>query len=280
MSYPIVSDQLADFASWLKQEEHSAGTIDKYLRDVRRFAQWLAGRAVSKALVIEWRESLQEKGYAAVTINSMLAALHAYFRFAGIDGCRVKYLRVQHRLFRSKARELTRQDYRHLLAAARASGQHVLALIMETICATGIRVSELSYITVEAVRAGRAEVTLKGKVRTILLSEKLCQRLMNFIRANKITHGQIFRTVGDAALSRQKIWAKMKRLAKQAGVLPSKVFPHNLRHLFAQRYYQKTHDIARLADLLGHSSIETTRIYLAASGSDCARELDQLGLVL
>ncbi|MEE0435964.1 MAG: tyrosine-type recombinase/integrase [Peptococcaceae bacterium] len=275
----ITPEQLDAFRRTLQQEERSPGTIDNYLRHVHAFAAWLSGRAISKMLVLEWRDTLQYRGYAAITINTMLAALHSYFRFAGVQDCRVKYLRVQRKLFRSKERELTLWEYRKLIATARSSGQNVLALMMETLCATGMRVSELAYITAETVQQGRTDISLKGKIRTIVLSEKLRRRLLNYMRAHKITHGSLFLTVGDAKVSRHTIWAKMKRLAKIAGVLSSKVFPHNLRHLFAQRYYQQTHDIARLADLLGHSSIETTRIYLAVSDSDCAKELDQLGLV-
>lgn len=233
----IVSDQLDDFAVWLKQEEHSPGTIEGYLRHVRAFAKWLAGRTISKSLVIEWRDTLQNLGYAAITINNILATLHSYFRFAGVNDYRVKYLRVQRMLFRSKERELTLWEYRKLIATARSSGQNVLALMMETLCATRIRVFELAYITTDAVKCGRADISFKGKIRTIVLPEKLRRRLLNYIRANKITHGQVFLTVSHAAIVRQNIWAKMKRLAKMAGVLSSKVFPHNLRHLFALRYY-------------------------------------------
>ena len=259
MSHTIL-DQLSDYADWLIQEERSAATAEKYLRSLRRFALWLNDRPLCKTNVLAWRAHLQEKGYAPGTINTMLAALHSYFRFAEITDCSVKYLRVQRTLFRD-------------------SGQHQLALVIETICATGIRVSELRYITTEALANGRADITLKGKIRTILLSRALQRKLRRYTRKNKTTHGAIFSTVGGKPCTRYQIWAQMKRLSAVAHVAKTKIFPHNLRHLFAVQFYQKHRDIVRLADMLGHSSVETTRIYLAASTDECARALDQLGLV-
>lgn len=258
MSHTIL-DQLSDYADWLIQEERSAATAEKYLRSLRRFALWLNDRPLCKTNVLAWRAHLQEKGYAPGTINTMLAALHSYFRFAEITDCSVKYLRVQRTLFRDSDRALSLDDYHRLVRAAHSTGQHQLALIIETICATGIRVSELRHITTEALANGRADIALKGKIRTILLSRALQRKLRRYTRKNKITHGAIFSTV--------------------AHVAKTKIFPHNLRHLFAVQFYQKHRDIVRLADMLGHSSVETTRIYLAASTDECARALDQLGLV-
>lgn len=274
------SDPLQGFAAYLAKEDHSPGTIDKYLRDVRRFLHWLDGSTISKECVLAWRTHLQTQGYAAITINGMLAALHSYFNYAGLNHCRVKYLRVQRRLFRDRSRELTRSDYVTLLATARRHGRKTLALIMETLCATGIRVSELPYITLEAVQQGRADIALKGKIRTIFLPYKLCRKLIAYARAKKITRGELFITTDQQSISRYKIWAEMKRLCRLAGIAASKVFPHNLRHLFARTYYETHNDIVRLADVLGHSSIETTRIYLAVSASECARELERLELVV
>ena len=188
-------------------------------------------------------------------------------------------LKVQRRLFRDAGRELTRQEYERLLAAARARGQERLALLMEAICATGIRVSEVRYITVEAAQRGRTEISLKGKIRTILLPGKLCRKLLKYARKYKTVSGEIFLTRNGTSLSRRQIWTELKRLCKSAGVESAKVFPHNLRHLFATIFYRACKDIVRLADVLGHSSIETTRIYLVTSGAEHARQLERLGLV-
>ena len=278
MSHTIL-DQLSDYADWLIQEERSAATAEKYLRSLRRFALWLNERPLCKTNVLAWRAHLQEKGYAPGTINTMLAALHSYFRFADITECSVKYLRVQRPLFRDSARALSLDDYHRLVRAAYSIGQHQLALIIETICSTGIRVSELSAITAESVARGRADIHLKGKIRTILIPSKLCKKLTHYARLKKIAHGEIFLNADGKPMTRYQVWAEMKNLAKEAGVAPSKVFPHNLRHLFATVFYETFHDIARLADMLGHSSIETTRIYLAAPGSVCCRQLESLQLV-
>ena len=272
--------QLASYTAHLRREERSPGTIEKYLRDIRAFAGWLDGRPVSRELAAEWRDHLLSKDYAPVTINSMLAALNGLFHFLGWDECRVKFLKVQRRLFRDAGRELTRPEYDRLLAAAREQGRERLALLMETICATGIRVSEVKYLTVEAAQAGRAEISLKGKIRTILIPAKLCRKLLKYSKKQKIVSGEIFLTRNGTHLSRRQIWAEMKGLCRTAGVAPSKVFPHNFRHLFATAFYRASHDIVKLADVLGHSSIETTRIYLLTSGAEHQRQLDRLGLVL
>ena len=271
--------QLASYTAHLRREERSPGTIEKYLRDIRAFAGWLDGRPVSRELVAEWRDHLLSTDSAPVTINSMLAALNGLFHFLGWDECRAKFLKVQRRLFRDAGRELTRQEYERLLAAARARGQERLALLMEAICATGIRVSEVRYITVEAAQRGRTEISLKGKIRTILLPGKLCRKLLKYARKHKTASGEIFLTRNGTSLSRRQIWTELKRLCKSAGVESAKVFPHNLRHLFATIFYRACKDIVRLADVLGHSSIETTRIYLVTSGAEHARQLERLGLV-
>ena len=271
--------QLASYTAHLRREERSPGTIEKYLRDIRAFAGWLDGRPVSRELAAEWRDHLLSKDYAPVTINSMLAALNGLFHFLGWDECRAKFLKVQRRLFRDAGRELTRQEYERLLAAARARGQERLALLMEAICATGIRVSEVRYITVEAAQRGRTEISLKGKIRTILLPGKLCRKLLKYARKQKIASGEIFLTRNEKGISRRQIWAEMKALCDKAGVAPSKVFPHNLRHLFARTFYRVCRDVAKLADVLGHSSIETTRIYLISTGTEHAGTLARLGLV-
>nr|WP_264464831.1 tyrosine-type recombinase/integrase [Intestinimonas butyriciproducens] len=272
-------EQIITYRTWLAAEEKSAGTIEKYLRDIYGFFRWLNGEAVSKERALDWKAYLLERGYAPVTINSMLSAVNSLLHFLGWDDCRVKFLKIQRRLFREEQRVLTRAEYERLLEAARSLGRERLALLMETICATGIRVSEVRYITVEAVQRGRAEITLKGKIRTILIPNKLCRKLLKYAKKQKTASGEIFLTKGGMSLSRKQLWAEMKSLCKRAGVEPSKVFPHNLRHLFATCFYRACRDIVQLADVLGHSSIETTRIYLLTTGAEHAKHLERLGLV-
>ena len=271
--------QIQAFARHLRLEEKSEATMEKYLRDIRAFARWLDGREISKGLSAAWKAHLVERGYAPASINAKLSALNSLLEFLGLGGCRVKFLRVQRRLFRDAGRELTKAEYQRLLDTARTLGRDRLALVMETICAAGIRVSEVRYITVEAARSGQADIALKGKVRTILLPGKLCRKLLKYARQQKTASGEIFLTKSGKPLSRRQIWAEMKRLCLRAGVAPTKVFPHNLRHLFARTFYQATRDVAKLADVLGHSSIETTRIYLISTGAQHRRDLDRLRLV-
>lgn len=274
----LTAEQITAYGCWLRQEERASGTMEKYLRDIRSFFAWLDGRAVTKEIVTEWKEQLQTEK-AASTVNGVLAALNGLFRFLGWEDCRVRFLKVQRRLFRDSKRELTRNDYERLITAARERNQDRLALLMETICATGIRVSEVQYITVEAAQQGRTEISLKGKIRTIILPAKLCRKLLKYAKKNKTASGEVFLTRNGKPLSRRQIWAEMKALCKYADVEPSKVFPHNLRHLFATAFYRACKDIVKLADVLGHSSIETTRIYLLTSGVEHQRQLDRLGLV-
>lgn len=278
--FELTAEQIAAFGQYLRGEERSPGTVEKYLRDVRAFAAWLDGKAVTKEMAAGWKEHLIAENYAPVTINSMLSAINAFFAFAGREDCRVKFLKIQRRLFREQSKELTRAEYDRLTAAARALGRERLSLLIETICATGIRVSEVRYITLEAACSGRADIALKGKIRTILLPGKLCRKLQKYARKQKITSGEIFLTRRGRAMSRKQIWAEMKALCEKAGVEPSKVFPHNLRHLFARCFYRVCRDIARLADVLGHSSIETSRIYLLTTGEEHRRQMDCLRLVV
>ena len=275
----VPQEHLSAFARRLAEEERSAGTVEKYLRDAGAFLEWLAGGPVSREAVTGWKAHLVRSGYRPATINSMLAALNTFLRFIGLEDCRVRALRVQRRLFQSEERELSRQEYQRLLDTARTLGRDRLALVMETICAAGIRVSEVRYITAEAVREGRTEIALKGKIRTILLPNKLCRKLLKYAKQQKTASGEIFLTRNGTPLSRRQIWAEMKGVCKYVGVEPSKVFPHNLRHLFATAFYRASRDIVKLADVLGHSSIETTRIYLLTSGAEHQRQLDRLGLV-
>lgn len=275
----IKEQQIIGFTQKLHAEERAAGTIEKYQRDLRSFARWLGDLPLTKEAAAAWKEHLIATGYTPVTINSMLAALNAFLRITGREDCRVKFLKVQRRLFRDESRELSRGEYERLMSTAADLGRGRLVLLLETIAATGIRVSELHYITAEAVRHRRAQIALKGKLRTILLPAKFCRKLEKYARKEKIASGEIFLTKSGKPISRRQIWAEMKRLCKQANVAESKVFPHNLRHLFATLFYKSCKDIARLADVLGHSSIETTRIYLLTAGQEHRKTIEGLRLV-
>ena len=277
--YTITGEQLQAFRQRLVWEEKSPATIEKYLRDAAAFTAWLDGRAASKAAAGAWKAALLEAKLAPATINVKLAAVNRFLVFLGWPAFRVKPLRIQRRLFRDDSRELTRPEYLRLLETARTQGRERLALLLETICGTGIRVSEVRYVTVEAVYRGRAEISLKGKIRTILLPGKLCRKLLKYARKQKIASGEIFLTRNEKGISRRQIWAEMKALCDKAGVAPSKVFPHNLRHLFARTFYRACQDVVKLADILGHSSIETTRIYLLTTGTEHLRQLERLGLL-
>ena len=267
------------FETYLRHDEREESTIEAYLRSLTRFAEWADGRAVTKELAMEWKAALAESGYRPISVNAMLAAVNKFFTCMGREDCKVKYLKLQRQMFRKSEKDLSKEEYQRLVQAAHEKGDLRMELILETICATGIRVGELKYITVEAVRAGVAEIALKGKIRTILLPHRLCRKLQKYAKQQKIASGKLFLTQDGLPVSRQSIWTRMKALCEAAGVERSKVFPHNLRSLFARSLYGSCHDVVRLADVLGHSSIETTRIYLMSTGKEYLRQLDKLGLV-
>ena len=276
----LTDSRLAAFEKFLYMDERSQQTVKKYMRDVKNFKKWLGEKPVNKEQTALWKQYLSSRGYSPATINSMISALNRLTGFLGWDECRVKHLKIQHRFFRCEEKELTKAEYTRLVETARLLGKERLALICETICATGIRVSEVKYITVEAARTGRTEISLKGKVRTILLPNKLCRKLLKYAKKQKSAFGEIFLTKSGKSISRRQIWAEMKSICKQANVAATKVFPHNLRHLFAKTFYNSSRDIAKLADVLGHSSINTTRIYLISTGTEHAAQLERLGLVV
>lgn len=267
------------FAEKMREDERSPGTIENYQRHIRTFGTWVGDSPVSKETVAAWKEHLLSRKYCPGTINGMLVSLNRFFDFLGWQECKVKALRVQRQLFREDSKELTREEYERLLAAARALGRERLQLLMETICATGIRVSEVKYITLEALNCGKVEISLKGKIRTILIPGKLCKKLKKYAKKKNTVSGEIFVTKNGRSLSRKQIWAEMKAICQRAKVAASKVFPHNLRHLFARTFYKVCRDVAKLADVLGHSSIETTRIYLISTGREHSNILDKLGLI-
>ncbi len=268
-----------DYAAWLTVREKSPGTVENYTRHVDRLAAFLAGRPLTKGGLMAWKQELQARGYRPATVNAMIVSVNGYLKWAGLAELRLTTLRVQRCFFREEGRVLSRADYEKLVETALARGKTRLALVMETLCATGIRVSELRYISLEAVCRGRADIRLKGKIRTILIPGKLCKKLKKYAEKQKIASGELFRTGGGASLGRRQIWQEMKGLCELAGVAAGKVFPHNLRRLFARCFYRVCRDLSHLADTLGHSSVETTRLYLAISADQASRTLDRLGLV-
>ncbi len=272
------------FREYLIREEKSRATVEKYLRDVRAFfvftkkADIAEKGEITKELVLAYKNELLEKGYAVTSMNSMLAGINCLLDFMGKPDCKVKNFKVQRQTYCAEEKELTKNEYLRLLEAAK--NQPRLHLILQTICATGIRVSELQNFTVEAVKQGEISVSCKGKIRTILLPGKLRKKLKDYIRRAGIQTGPVFVTKNGNPLNRSNIWAKMKKLCQGAGVSPTKVFPHNLRKLFARTFYHVEKDIAKLADILGHSSINTTRIYLITTGYEHRRKIERLGLVV
>ena len=278
MNTTVSARQLAAFREYLLREEKSPATVEKYLRDAGNFAAYAAGKPVTKELTISYKQHLVAQGYALRSVNSMLAGLNSLLRFLGWNNCRVKILRCQRQTYCREDRQLTKGDYLRLLEASRHQEQ--LNLILQTICATGIRISELKYFTVEAVRTGDVSVRCKSKTRRILVPGKLKRLLLEYAKRHGISTGIIFCTRNGNPLDRSNIWAQMKRLCKAAGVTPGKVFPHNLRKLFARTFYAVDKDIAKLADILGHGSIETTRIYIMTTGTEHRRKLERLGLVV
>ena len=277
--YRIREEDVLRFAQDLKESEYAKGSIEKYVRDIRALKRWLGDGSVGKEALIQWKEHLLSKNCQSRTVNGMLSSLNRFFRSMGWEDLQIKHLKVQRTLFRSTRRELTKSEYLHLIETAAGQEKHRLAMLMETICATGIRVSEVKYITAEAVREGRTDIHMKGKIRTILIPGRLCRKLQRYAKEQRIFSGELFRTRTGKGVTRRQIWAEMKGLCAEAGVAPSKVFPHNLRHLFARTFYRVHKDVAQLADVLGHSSIETTRIYLISTGAEHARKLERLRLI-
>jgi len=263
----------------LLEEERSQLTIEKYVRDVTTFFNACGSVLIRRELVIAYKAQLAAR-YAPTSANSMLAALNGFFEFCGCPNFRVKPLKIQKQLFASEGKALSEKEYKKLVMAARGNGNHRLCLIMQTICSTGIRVSELRHITLEAVRAGRAEVACKGKRRTILLRPELRQLLRRYAREQNITGGCLFLSRKGNPINRHKVWAEMKALCRTAGVDAAKVFPHNLRHLFARTFYALKRDLGRLADVLGHSNINTTRIYTMEYGGEHMRLLQKMPLLI
>lgn len=275
----LTLELIEKYIFYLREQERAENTVKKYSHDIRSFYRWLDGRLVTKKILVEWKEYLTTS-YTPASVNSMLAAINGFLQFMDWKELAVKPLKIQKSLFCDEDKELNEKEYVRLVETARGEGNERLMLILQTICATGIRISELKFITAEAVQTGRTQISSKGKQRTIFLPVKLCSLLKKYLKKEKRTTGAVFVTRTGKLIDRSNIWRDMKKLCKGAEIEPSKVFPHNLRHLFARTYYAIEKDIARLADILGHSSIDTTRIYTMESGKIHARQMDKMGLVI
>ena len=274
----IEMKKLDEYRGYLLEMEKSAATIEKYLRDIQTFRRWLgAEQEVSKEKTIAYKNYLKEH-YKTTSAGSMIVSLNRYLQWLGWNECCVKGIKSQQQMFAGQ-KELTQEEYKKLVETARKEGKEQLAVLMETIAGTGIRISELSFITVEAVIQGKAEVYCKGKCRQIYLTKELRKRLIKFCRQQQLKTGPVFRTKHGNPLDRSNVWTQMKKLGKRAGIDPEKVFPHNLRHLFARTYYRKHKDVVYLADILGHASINTTRIYTRTTCENHIQKLESLGLV-
>lgn len=275
----IITEKIVNsFKLYLYEEEKSDNTIEKYMRDIRFFCEWLGGKEVDKAAVLQFKKELCEK-YAPKSVNSMLSSINAFFLFMGWYELKVKTLKIQRQIFSDKEKELTKAEYERLLTAAKSKKNEKLYYLIQTIGSTGLRVSEIKYVTVDAVKAGQATINCKGKIRQVFLPKQLCKMLKEFIKFQNIKSGSVFVSRTGKPLDRSNIWKMLKDLCDIAGVARSKVFPHNFRHLFARTFYSLQKDIVRLADILGHSSVNTTRIYTMETGERHKIQIERLGLL-
>ena len=275
----MADEYLEDYQLYLRENEKSNLTIKKYVHELMCFFQFLNGDTITKAKILEYREWLQNQNQAR-TVNAKLSAVHSYLEYTGLSCCKVRFLKIQRNVFMDDERDLNEAEYRRLLEAAKGSKNPRLYYVMVAICGTGIRVSELPFLTVEAVCRGKVEICMKGKTRTVLLTRELLKKLKAYVKVCEIQSGVIFRTRNGKPLDRSNIGHDMKKLCKAARVNPRKVFPHNLRHLFAKSYYAIKKNLANLADILGHSSVETTRIYVATGVREHERTLQKMRLIL
>ena len=276
----ITTDIIQQFYRYLITEERSEATIEKYCRDVRFFKAYTCGAEVTKEIAVAYKNKLKAEGYAMRSVNSVIASINSLFAFLGWYDLRVKTIKIQQQIFCPEEKELSKAEYVRLVNAAKEKHNERLCMILQTICGTGIRVSELQFITVEAVRRGEATVNCKGKTRSAFIVRDLQKKLLRYIARQGITSGSVFVTRNGKPISRTNIWRDMKSLCADANVNPDKVFPHNLRHLFARVFYSLDKDIAKLADILGHSSINTTRIYIVSSGTEHRRRMENMRLII
>ncbi len=274
----ITNELIQEFKGYLIDEEKSFATLEKYVRDITVFMEWCNNAEINKSLVLQYKQELIEK-YAPASVNSVLSSLNSFFAYNEWYELKVKALKIQRQIFASRDKELTKAEYERLLTAAKQKKNQRLYYLMQTICSTGIRVSELKAVTVEAVRCGQATINCKGKMRVVILPKQLCKMLKDYIKENHIKSGSVFVSKNGKPLDRSNIWSDMKKLCESAGVSKDKVFPHNLRHLFARTYYSIQKDVVRLADILGHSSVNTTRIYTMETGEIHRQQIQKLGLL-
>lgn len=279
MEQSLSNREVKRYEQYLLEQERSVSTVRQYIRDVRQFLNWCGDQKIDKLRVIAYKDELGRR-YRPASVNTKIAALNGFFHFCGRDELRLRQVRVQRRAFLLPGEILEKDEYFRLLDEAEEEGKERLSLILQTLCSTGIRVSELEYITVEAARDGQTTISLKGKVRKILLPRSLCSKLLDYAKEHQIDRGLIFRTCSGKPVERSSVWKMMNGLARRAGVSPKKAHPHNLRHLFARSFYEEKGDLALLADVLGHSSVNTTRIYTATTGEEHLDVLEELHLVL
>ena len=274
----ITQDLIENFENYLINEEKASATLEKYMRDIKAFFEWISGTEIDKQKVLNYKEYLIGK-FAPTSVNSVLSSLNSFFEFNNWYELKVKMLKIQKQIFAQNDKELSKTEYERLLDAAKAKSNQRLYLLMQTICSSGIRVSELQYVTVEAIKLRKATINCKGKMRIVILPKELCRMLTEYAKTQKITSGSVFVTKTGKPLDRSTIWKMMKALCESAKVSKYKVFPHNLRHLFARTFYTLQKDIVRLADILGHSSVNTTRIYTMETGEIHRKQIQKLGLL-
>lgn len=281
MKRMITEEKILQYQEYLYEEEKTTATIKKYICDLKKLMNYLSGREITKKLMVEYKEALRkEKGYRLTSINSFLVAANRFFEYMGWYDLRVKTYRIQKEIFVPENRDLSKAEYKKLVQAAMKKGKKRLAMILQTICAAGIRISELSCVTVESVVKGIVEIYCKGKQRIVLLPKKLQKKLLRYIQEKEIKSGILFCTSSGKPVDRSNIWKEMKGLCEEAEVTEEKVYPHNLRHLFAKEFYAVEKDIAKLADILGHSSVETTRIYIKSTSAEHQKQLNMMKLVV
>lgn len=274
----ITGEIVKNFELYLQEEEKSNNTVEKYMRDIRFFCEWLSGKVIDKSVVLEYKKELCEK-YMPASVNSILSSINALFAYMNWHDFKVKTLKIQRKIFSDKEKELSKAEYERMLTVAKRKNDYRLYYLMQAVASTGMRVSEIKYLTCEAVKSGRVTINCKGKIRQIFLPKALCKMLKGYIKDNNIKSGSVFVTKTGKPLDRSYIWKMLKSICKEAGVSRNKVFPHNLRHLFARTYYSLQKDIVRLADILGHSSVDTTRIYTIETGDECRKQIESLGLL-
>lgn len=274
----ITNKNINEFKTYLQNEERAAATVEKYIRDVTAFCEWLGGEELGKNAVLAYKEYLIGN-YAPASVNSVLSSLNSFFRFTGWHDCHVKTLKIQRQIFAKSEKELTKAEYERLLTAAQKKGNRRLYYLMQTLGNTGIRISELRFIDADAIKSGKAVIRCKGKMRVVILTAPLCKMLKGYMKEQGITDGSVFQTKTGKPLNRSNVWRMLKDLCESAGVSKDKVFPHNFRHLFARTFYSLQKDVVRLADILGHSSINTTRVYTMENGEEHRRQMQKLGLL-